>query len=606
MRGQYEEQMHGPRVQRTQRPFAALRVWCCLAIGLTIIAGGCGGGGESTTVPTPTPLPPAPALERPTYTVERGTIERTIDPNGRVTPVDLVQLSFRRSGRVEHINVQRDDTVQAGAILAELIQDDEIDDLREAEDSLAQAQRDLQNAQIQKEQRVQRAQNSLAQAQRNYQQAQDDKADQVEQARKDLADAVEDLNRMMPGGAEDLTYDAQQELNAAQRTLKETRDNASKSKTDAEHALIEATEALKEAQQAYSDAYWDKDWVERYGTDPIEEEIVSADPETGETGTRHKPLDHREKEDYWRSFEQAEEDLRKAERNLELAEREVELAREEEIYEVQEAEREVEEAQRELDEIVQGRSEQVVQQQRVIEEKQKALREAEEITFDDEQTAIDNAQLDVEEAMADSFNTEIQQVERAERQLERAQKEVDNGRIIAPQQGQILAIKIREGDQVEEFDPVIELADPSQLEIAAELSGEQMRQLAEGQPAEIHLLSRPDVIMPAVVRRMPAPYGSGGSGIVQGDDNTTRFEITDTKGQTLEPGAVAKIRIVLERKEGVLLLPPEAIRSFEGRTFVVVREGEREQRMSVKTGIETPDHVEITEGLQEGDVVVGQ
>ena len=45
--------------------------------------------------PTPTPLPPAPALERPTYIVQRGTVERPLDVNGRVTPVDLVRLEFR-------------------------------------------------------------------------------------------------------------------------------------------------------------------------------------------------------------------------------------------------------------------------------------------------------------------------------------------------------------------------------------------------------------------------------------------------------------------------------------------------------------------------------
>ena len=48
------------------------------------------------------------------------------------------------------------------------------------------------------------------------------------------------------------------------------------------------------------------------------------------------------------------------------------------------------------------------------------------------------------------------------------------------------------------------------------------------------------------------------------------------------------------------------MRSFEGRRFVVVREGDRERRVTVKTGIETEDKIEILEGLKEGDVIVGQ
>ena len=112
---------------------------------------------------------------------------------------------------------------------------------------------------------------------------------------------------------------------------------------------------------------------------------------------------------------------------------------------------------------------------------------------------------------------------------------------------------------------------------------------------------------PAIIRLMPAPYGSGGSGAVQEQDRTTRFKILDLKGQEVEAGVtIVKIRIVLEHKDNVLWLPPEAVRSFEGRRFVVVREGDRERRVTVKTGIETEDKIEILEGLKEGDVIVGQ
>ena len=81
----------------------------------------------------------------------------------------------------------------------------------------------------------------------------------------------------------------------------------------------------------------------------------------------------------------------------------------------------------------------------------------------------------------------------------------------------------------------------------------------------------------------------------------------DLKGQTIEAGVtIVKIKIVLEHKDDVLWLPPDAVRSFEGRRFVVVRQGERERRVTVRTGIETEEQVEILEGVEEGDVIVGQ
>jgi hypothetical protein len=52
---------------------------------------------------------------------------------------------------------------------------------------------------------------------------------------------------------------------------------------------------------------------------------------------------------------------------------------------------------------------------------------------------------------------------------------------------------------------------------------------------------------------------------------------------------VVKIHIVLGRKDNVLWLPPDAVRAFEGRRFVVVREGDRERRATVRVGIETAD-----------------
>jgi multidrug efflux pump subunit AcrA (membrane-fusion protein) len=64
--------------------------------------------------------------------------------------------------------------------------------------------------------------------------------------------------------------------------------------------------------------------------------------------------------------------------------------------------------------------------------------------------------------------------------------------------------------------------------------------------------------------------------------------------------------VVLERKDDVLWLPPQAIRTFEGRRFVVVQEGDAQIRVDVKVGIESEDRVEIEEGLSEGQVVIGQ
>src|SRR5262245_11268047 len=79
---------------------------------LVLVLAACGAApAAEQEPPTPTPLPPDPALERPTYTAQLGTIDRVLTINGRVTPVDLTQLSFKREGRVATVAAKRGDTL---------------------------------------------------------------------------------------------------------------------------------------------------------------------------------------------------------------------------------------------------------------------------------------------------------------------------------------------------------------------------------------------------------------------------------------------------------------------------------------------------------------
>ncbi len=546
---------HGYRLRRPRKIPGHPGVVILAAALCAILLAACSTTQAAQEPPTPTPLPPDPALERPTYIVARGTLERVLIVTGRATPVDLARLSFRRDGRVNTVGVQRGDVVKAGDVLAELQQDEALEELRRAEVDVVQARRDLESAR-------------QAQAKRIKERELD-----VERARQELA-------RLLPGGEADVFSEAQQQLDTALRDLRNARDDASWAKTTAEEALRDSAEALNDSQKAYSTAWWNWDWVQKYGTDPENPTII--DPNGVRVPNR---LTDKQKEEYRNKLTQAERALRDAERTVEQAQRARDRAVEDEIVKTGEAEKKAAEAQRALDNLLQGRD-------------TRALADA--------RRTLEQAQLALEEARAETLNAALRAVENAERAVEKARRRVEDGQIIAAQDGTVIAIAIEPGMTVSAFDPVIEVADPSQLEFAATLNSQQMRQLAEGQGAEIRLLSRPDLVIPAVIRRLPAPYGSGGSGTVQDRDSTTRFQIIDTRGQKLEAGiSVGRISIVLERKEHVLWLPPDAVRSFEGRRFVIVREGERERRVPVTIGIETDERVEIVTGLKEGDVVVG-
>src|SRR5262249_54269089 len=155
--------------------------------------------------------------------------------------------------------------------------------------------------------------------------------------------------------------------------------------------------------------------------------------------------------------------LRETERGVVQAQRDLDTARQAEIDGNGDANVKVQDAQRDLDRLLNGRG-------------SKELNDA--------RRAVEDGQLELDAAGQESFHPEQKAVENAQRALDKARKKVEDGRVIAPQAGEVLSLAIGEGDQAEEFTPVVEIADPSQLEVAVELGGDQMRQLAEGQPAE--------------------------------------------------------------------------------------------------------------------------
>jgi len=503
-----------------------LRQHCVSLLCLFLI--GCSAAAAQPEPATPTPLPPAPELERPTYTVERGSIERVLEASGRITPVDLVRLPFSADGRVAEVRVVRGAPVQAGDVLATLNQTAELAAREQADLAVVSAERDLAAA---------RTQRDLG----------------ITQAAGRLAAARERLERLLAGPGVQERRQAEDALADAQRTLETTRRTAAAAKVEAERAVAAAVDALVAAQDVYSDAYWA---AQQARSGPLEQPTLDA-------------------------LAEAERDLRAAERERAQALLALDEAGRAEVEQIQAAESQLARAERDLRQLDQVylEAETVATARQAVAEARLSLHAAQQATFAREQNALDAARLD----------------------REQAERAVVAGQIIAPQAGQVVAVSIRPGDEVTAFTPVIEIANPATLEVAAELAAEQLRELAEGQPAEVRLLSRPDLALPAVIRRLPI----GGSGTVRADDRSTRLEITDLRGQTLTLGAVTRVQIVLEQKANVLLLPPEAIRAFEGRRFVIVREAERERRVPVRIGVETPERVEVLEGVQAGDLVLG-
>lgn len=194
---------------------------------------------------------------------------------------------------------------------------------------------------------------------------------------------------------------------------------------------------------------------------------------------------------------------------------------------------------------------------------------------------------------------------------------ISDSQITSSLDGKVLSINVLEGDDVKAFDPKITVGDDSQLEVGATLTTDQMQLLTEKMPVSMSSPSHPSGKLKGTIRSLPYPYGTGGgtkdsastsstSGAGKATDNTTRIALDQPETmKDFRLGDMVDVTVVLKNNTNVLWLPPQAIRTFEGRNFVVVKNASGQSaRTDVKVGIQNADRVEIVSGVKEGQEVV--
>jgi len=221
---------------------------------------------------------------------------------------------------------------------------------------------------------------------------------------------------------------------------------------------------------------------------------------------------------------------------------------------------------------------------------------------------IELSQMDLDQAVMGLAEIETGlDITRTVLSLQRLQDQLNDARLVAPFDGTILQTSIVEGRQVQGYNTMMVLADPSELEISADLQDSEMGELEEGMGISAEFVNRPGEEYAGTIRRLPYPYSGGTlSDTVDDDDKSTRIELegVDPVDKGWRIGDRLRITTELERSEATLWLPPQAVRTFEGRSFVVVQDGSAQRRVDVRIGIRSDERLEILDGLEEGQTVI--
>jgi len=148
------------------------------------------------------------------------------------------------------------------------------------------------------------------------------------------------------------------------------------------------------------------------------------------------------------------------------------------------------------------------------------------------------------------------------------------------------------------------VGDPDNVKIEAGILADDVADIKLGDQVEITERSeKKQTLKGSVVKIAPSAIAVTSSLGVNQKKVLITIE-TDEKSDLLKPGYETDVRVITERRDGVLLVPLGAVFEYEGGDRVFAVEDGRTVMKTVRKGIKDEDNVEIIEGLQEGELIL--
>ena len=173
--------------------------------------------------------------------------------------------------------------------------------------------------------------------------------------------------------------------------------------------------------------------------------------------------------------------------------------------------------------------------------------------------------------------------------------------------GLILDIPVKVGNSVIQANTmndgttVATVANMSDLIFDGNIDETEVGALSEGTPMHIRIGALQDFGTEAFLEYI-SPKAVENNGANQFE---IKAAVKVTGDHKIRSGYSANAEIVLERAEQVLSVPESALEFDGDDTFVYRKNGSAYDRIPVKTGLSDGINIEITEGLQQGDIVRG-
>ncbi len=220
------------------------------------------------------------------------------------------------------------------------------------------------------------------------------------------------------------------------------------------------------------------------------------------------------------------------------------------------------------------------------------------------QAGLDAARSPALQADADPRGVDLAAVQEAvnrdQAEVAKVEKQIQDTRLTAPFAGTVLSVRVKIGEPLTSSKAVVVLAKQGQAIVRAQLGDDQVARLALGQTGDLVLdgAAATDPKISATVASI-TPAAKDGSSFATAD-----FTIAWPDGPTPKIGVPVQVAMTLQKKQGVLVVPKNAIHQSGNRRYVEVLDGALRRVTNVVVGITSTDTVEVVSGLSEGQVVL--
>jgi multidrug efflux pump subunit AcrA (membrane-fusion protein) len=163
--------------------------------------------------------------------------------------------------------------------------------------------------------------------------------------------------------------------------------------------------------------------------------------------------------------------------------------------------------------------------------------------------------------------------------------------------------EFREGDSISSGDPVMDIVDTEQMEVAGKVTETSRGYLHEGQEVNIYLDSIPGETFPGKVKSLSGMTSRDFTGIDPTKTFGVVFSLTKQDSR-LRPGMSAQVEIITDRVPDMVYVPLQAVFEKEGQQWVFVKAPDGQfRRIAVTTGARSESQVIIESGLKGSEQV---